>query len=75
MRITVPLHSDPLIREKLTFHEDGKKKTYLVAKKVVNNTQVLYILPDDFPLEMVNVIFGSDAIVIDKPEKKLILAF
>ena len=70
VKVTVPLHSDPLVREKLTLHEDGKKKTYLVAKKWINPREILYILPDDFPLCMVNVLFGVEAKIEELPRRK-----
>lgn len=71
MRITVPLHSDPLAGEKITLYEDGKGKTYLVAKKVLNNTIALYILPDDFPVWMVKVLFGPEAKIEEEPKWKV----
>ena len=69
MKVLVPLHSDPAIGEKITLYENGKERTYLVAKKVPNNSEVLYILPDDFPVCMVKVLFGAEA-RIEKPPKR-----
>ena len=70
MRVTVPLHSDPMVGKKITLYESGKERTFLVAKKVLNNTTALYILPDDFPTYMVKPLFGVEAKIEEEPKWK-----
>jgi len=70
MRIVVPVHSDPCMEETITLYEDGKTKVYPVAKKVLSGSEVLYILPDDFPLCMVKPLFGAEARIEEAPKRK-----
>jgi len=70
VKVTVPVHSDPMIGKKITFYENGKRRTFLVAKKVLANTTALYILPDDFPTYMVKLLFGVEAKIEEEPKWK-----
>jgi hypothetical protein len=63
MRIVVPLHKDPLLSNKIVVTCEGKEKKYSVRKEIVivPNKEVVYIVPDSFPLPLVKVIFGCTA--------------